>query len=88
MSPVEPAAARRSAKVAFWTFLRVIVVLAVSILSGVWSAHRVVARAVAQGRPEYEVRLASYMAGLFVAGSMATLAGVAILLTGRNRGSG
>lgn len=65
--------------------LKVGVLLAVSVLSGYGSAHIVLARAVAQGKPEYEVRLASYMAGLFVAGVVATITGVAMLLIGRKK---
>lgn len=68
-----------------WFLLRVCVLLAVFIVSGVWSAHAVLAHAMATGKPEYEVRLASYMAGLFVAGSVATITGVAMLLLGRKR---
>lgn len=67
----------------FWFLFRICVLLAVFICSGIWSAHMVLARAMAQGKPEYEVRLASYMAGLFVGGSVATLAGGAMLLLGR-----
>ena len=70
----------------FWFLVRISVLLAVFILSGIWSAHLVLARAMAQGKPEYEVRLASYMAGLFVAGSVATITGVAMLLLDRKSG--
>lgn len=69
----------------FWFLLRICVLVGIFIITGIWSAHLVLARAMAHGKPEYEVRLASYMAGLFVAGSVATIAGVGMLLLGRQR---
>ena len=52
---------------------------------GFWSAQQVIARSVARGMLEYDVRLAGYMAGLFIGGSVATVAGIGMLLAGRGR---
>ena len=63
--------------------LRVLLLVAIFAGVGVWAAHFVIAREMARGQPEYAVRLASYMTGLFVGGSVATLAGGVMLLLGR-----
>ena len=63
--------------------LRILLLLALFAGVGVWSAHYVIAREMARGQPEYAVRLASYMTGLFVGGSVATVAGVLMLLLSR-----
>ena len=64
---------------------RVLLLIAIFVGVGIWAAHLMIARAVARGTPEYDVRLASYMAGLFVGGSVATVAGIGMLLAGRGR---
>ena len=63
--------------------LRVTLLLAIFAGVGLWSAHALIAHAVAHGTPEYQVRLAGYMGGLFAGGAAATVAGVALLLIGR-----
>lgn len=63
--------------------LRVILLIAIFAGVGIWAAKLVLARAMAHGQPEYAVRLASYTAGLFVGGSVATVAGVLMLLMQR-----
>ncbi len=63
--------------------LRVLLLVAIFAGTGIWAARLVLARSMAQGQPEYAVRLASYMAGLFIGGSVATLAGVILLLLDR-----
>ncbi len=63
--------------------MRVLLVVAVFAGVGWLTSHLVVARAVAHGTPEYAVRLAGYMSGLFVGGVAAMLAGLAMLLAGR-----
>ena len=65
---------------------RVLLLVAIFAGVGIWASHVVLARAMAQGQPEYEVRLASYMAGLFIGGSVATLAGVLMLINDRRTG--
>ena len=52
-------------------------------LAGYATMHAVVAHAVARGTPEYEVRLAGAMAGLFVGGIAACVAGLAMVLVSR-----
>ena len=47
---------------------------------GLWTAHALIAHAVAAGTPEYNVRLAGAMGGLFAGGSAAALTGLALLL--------
>ncbi len=66
---------------------RVLLLLAIFAGVGFWASRVVLARAMAQGQPEYAVRLASYMAGLFIGGSVATLAGV-LMLIGDRRAAG
>ncbi len=63
--------------------LRVLLLVAIFAGVGIWAAHFVIAREMARGQPEYAVRLASYMTGLFVGGSVATAAGGVMLLLGR-----
>ena len=63
--------------------LRVVLLLAIFVGVGLWSAHGLIARAVAHGTPEYQVRLAGYMGGLFAGGAAATVAGVVLLLIRR-----
>ena len=64
-------------------WLRVLVVVAVFAAVGWGTAHVVIARAVARGTPEYEVRLAGAMAGLFVGGAAAVIVLLASLLGAR-----
>ena len=67
----------------FGFIVRILILIAIFAGGGVWAAHVVVLRAVAQGQAEYNVRLASYMTGLFAGGSAAVLAGIIMLLLGR-----
>ncbi len=62
---------------------RVFLLLAIFAGVGVWAARYVVAREVAHGQPEYAIRLASYMTGLFAGGVVTTLALVVMLLLDR-----
>ena len=55
---------------------------------GIGAAHLVMARAMAHGQPEYAVRLASYMTGLFAGGVLATVVGIAMLLLKRRPAEG
>ncbi len=64
---------------------RVALVLTTSLGAGYATMHLLIARAVARGVPEYNVRLAGAMAGLFVGGVAACLVALAILLAGRSR---
>ena len=64
-------------------WLRVLVVVAVFAGVGWATAHIIIARAVARGTPEYEVRLAGAMAGLFVGGAAAVIVLLASLLGAR-----
>ncbi|MGI4829740.1 MAG: hypothetical protein ACRYFU_16325 [Janthinobacterium lividum] len=68
--------------------LRVLLLLSLFVGVGLWSAHAILLHAVAQGRPEYTVRLAAYMTGLFVGGSASTVAGVLMLLSGKRASPG
>ncbi len=52
---------------------------------GYLTMHLLIARAVAHGTPEYSVRLAGAMGGLFVGGSVACLVALVFLLGGRRR---
>ena len=63
--------------------LRVLILVAIFAGVGIWAAHLVIAREIAQGKPEYAVRLASYMTGLFAGGIVATVAGGLMLLLSR-----
>ena len=63
--------------------LRVVLLVGIFAGVGVWAAHLVMAREMAHGQPEYAIRLASYMTGLFAGGSLATVAGVVMLLLDR-----
>jgi hypothetical protein len=61
------------------------VVLAVFVVVGLWASHVVMAHELAkQGAPFAEVRLVSWMAGLFGGGLAAVLVGIA-LVAGRRR---
>ena len=60
--------------------LRVLLLVAIFAGVGLWAAHALIGRAVARGTPEYQVRLAGYMGGLFAGGAAATVAGVGLLL--------
>ena len=60
--------------------LRVLLLLVIFGVVGTWASHVILVRAAAQGQAEYNVRLASYMAGLFAGGSAATVAGIVLLL--------
>ena len=64
---------------------RVLLLIAIFVGVGFWSAHAVIARSVARGMPEYDVRLAGYMAGLFIGGSVVTVVGVGMLVAGRSK---
>ena len=66
--------------------LRVVLLVVIFVGVGLWAAHLLIARAVAQGTPEYDVRLAGYMGGLFLGGAAATVAGVVMLLVRRRDG--
>ena len=63
--------------------LRVLLLIAIFVGVGIQSAHMLIARSVARGMAEYDVRLAGYMAGLFIGGSVATVAGIGMLIAGR-----
>lgn len=67
--------------------VRILLLIAIFGVVGVWAAHALVAHAMAQGKPECEVRLAGYMAGLFVGGSVATIAGILMLLADKRSGA-
>ncbi len=54
---------------------------------GYLTMRLLIARAVARGTPEYSVRLAGAMGGLFVGGSVACLVTLVFLLGGRRRSS-
>ena len=62
--------------------LRILLLIAIFGVVGVWTAQWMIAREVARGKPEYEVRLAAYTGGLFAGGSVATVVGVLMLLSG------
>ena len=64
-------------------FLRVSICVLVPLAVGMLTSHLVVARAVAHGTPEYAVRLAGAMAGLFAAGIAAVLLALGMLTTRR-----
>ena len=64
----------------FGFVLRVLLLIAIFAATGVWASHVILLRATSQGQAEYNVRLASYMAGLFAGGSAATLVGICLLL--------
>ena len=65
---------------------RVLLLTAVFLVVGFLTAHALIHHAVARGAPEYDVRLAGYMGGLFCGGLAALVAGV-ILLIGRKNAS-
>ena len=65
------------------TLGRVVLVVTTFVALGFGTMHVVIARAVARGTPEYEVRLAGAMTGLFVGGAAASLLTLALLLGGR-----
>lgn len=54
--------------------------LAVGMGVGLWTAHALIAHAVAAGTPEYNVRLAGAMGGLFAGGSAASVTGLATFM--------
>lgn len=60
--------------------LRSLLVLAAFLGVGYGTMHVVVARAVAHGAPEYSVRMAGAMAGLFAGGIAAILMTLIVLL--------
>lgn len=63
---------------------RILLLLAVFLGVGLWSAHALIAHAVAEGTPEYRVRLAGAMGGLFAGGGAAALVLLALVF-GRRR---
>ena len=67
--------------------LRICLLGVIFVGMGIWSAQAILRHAERGGKPEYEVRLPSYMAGLFVGGSAATLVGVLMLLGAKRGGS-
>ena len=64
-------------------FARISILVLVPLAVGVLTSHLLIARAVAQGTPEYAVRLAGEMAGLFAAGLAAVVVGLGLLVTRR-----
>lgn len=59
---------------------RALAVLGTFVVTGFIAMHVVVAHAVARGTPEYSVRLAGAMAGLFLGGAAAVLVTIALLI--------
>lgn len=59
---------------------RILLILAIFLGVGLWTGQVLIAHAVAQGTPEYKVRLAGAMGGLFAGGTAAAVAGLALLL--------
>jgi hypothetical protein len=59
---------------------RALLLLFVFLGTGYATMHLVIAHAVAKGTPEYAVRLAGAMAGLFVGAAAAVLVGLALVL--------
>ena len=59
---------------------RIVLLLALFLGVGCWTAHALIAHAVAAGTPEYKVRLAGAMGGLFAGGGATMIAGLALLL--------
>ena len=57
---------------------RILLLLAVFLGVGFAAAHALIAHAVAAGTPEYNVRLAGAMSGLFAGGSATVLVAVAL----------
>ena len=62
---------------------RILLLLAVFLGVGFWAAHALIAHAVAAGTPEYRVRLAGAMGGLFAGGAAAVLVFLALVFGGR-----
>lgn len=62
---------------------RSLLILAVFLGVGYATMHLLIARAVARGVPEYNVRLAGAMGGLFVGGAAASVLTLALLLGGK-----
>ncbi len=60
---------------------RILLVLLIFLGVGLWTGHVLIVHATAGGTPEYKVRLAGAMGGLFAGGTAATVAGVALLLS-------
>ena len=61
-------------------FGRIVLLLAIFLGVGCWTAHALIAHAVARGTPEYNVRLAGATGGLFAGGGATMIAGLALLL--------
>ena len=59
---------------------RILLILAVFLGVGLWTGQALIAHAVAGGTPEYSVRLAGAMGGLFAGGGAAALTGLACVL--------
>ena len=64
-------------------FLRVLILVLVPLAVGILTSHLLIARAVKHGTPEYAVRLAGEMAGLFAAGMATVVVGLGLLATRR-----
>lgn len=65
--------------------LRILAVLLTFLGVGFATMHVLIARGVARGTPEYELRLGGAMGGLFVGGASACLVGLALLLSRARR---
>ncbi len=66
---------------------RIFLLLAVFLGVGFWAAQALIAHAVAGGTPEYSVRLAGAMGGLFAGGGAAVLVALALVFGGgRSKG--
>lgn len=59
---------------------RIVLLLVVFLGVGLWTGHALIAHAVAKGTPEYKVRLAGAMGGLFAGSGAAVIAGLALIL--------
>ncbi len=62
---------------------RALAVLAVFLGVGYATMHLLIARGMAHGTPEYDLRLGGAMGGLFVGGAAASLVALLFLLGGR-----
>ncbi len=62
---------------------RILLLLTVFLGVGFWTAHALIAHAVARGTPEYSVRLAGATGGLFAGGAAAVLIFLLLIFGGR-----
>ena len=67
---------------------RIVLILAVFLGVELWTGQALIAHAVAGGTPEYKVRLAGAMGGLFAGGGAAALTGLALVLARSGRRPG